>query len=50
MNHRFLEKVWYLLSNAGLLKSFWVEDITYTNQLIKRLPLSTIGGKTPIKV
>ena len=42
MNRTLLEKVQYLLSNAGLAKSFWFEVLTYTSHLINRLSLSEI--------
>jgi len=34
VNHSLLEKVWWLLSNAGLDKSFWAEAIVYASYLI----------------
>ena len=50
MNCTFLEKVWCLLSNAGLVKSFWAEALTCASHLINRLPSSAIEGKTLIEV
>ncbi|KAE8695795.1 hypothetical protein F3Y22_tig00110684pilonHSYRG00024 [Hibiscus syriacus] len=50
MNRTLLEKVQCLLSNAGLGKAFWAEAVTYAGHLINRLPLSAIGGKTPLEV
>ena len=49
MNRTLLEKVWYMLSNAGLGKEFWAEAITYVCHLINRLPSAAIGGKTPFE-
>ena len=39
-----------MLSNAGLLKNFWAEALVFACYLIKRLPSSTIGGRTPLKI
>ena len=39
-----------MLSNAGLGKQFWTEALGYAHHLINRLPLSAIGGKTPMEV
>jgi len=50
MNRALLEKVQYLLSNASLDKSFWAEAIVYAIHLLNRLPMATIGGKTPLKI
>jgi len=49
-NRTLLEKIWFLLSNSGLNKSFWPETITYASHLINRLPSSAIGGKTPMEI
>jgi len=46
MNHFLLEKVWCLLSNAQLDKSFWAEALEYANHFMNRLSLTAIGGKT----
>nr|GEV19068.1 retrovirus-related Pol polyprotein from transposon TNT 1-94 [Tanacetum cinerariifolium] len=47
MNRTLLEKVWCMLSNAGLGKEFWVEAVTYACHLVNRLPSTAIDGKTP---
>ena len=39
-----------MLSNVDISKSFWVEALAYACHLINRLPLSVIGGKTPLEV
>ena len=39
-----------MLSNAGLPKSFWAKALVYACYLVNKLPLSTIGGKTPLEV
>ena len=31
-------------------KNFWVEALAYACYLVNRLPLSAIGGKTPLEV
>ena len=49
MNHALLEKVWYLLFNASLDKSFWAEAIMHASQLLNRLSTTVIGGKTPLE-
>ena len=50
MNKTLLEKFHCMLSNARLLKSFWVEILAYACHLVNRLPSSAIGGKTLLKV
>jgi len=50
MNKTLLEKVHCMLSNFGLSKSFWAEALAYACHLIYKLPSSTTGGKTPLKV
>ena len=50
MNRALLEKVWYLLYNASLDKSFWAEVIVHTSHLLNSLPTTAIGGKTPLKI
>nr|GEU76321.1 retrovirus-related Pol polyprotein from transposon TNT 1-94 [Tanacetum cinerariifolium] len=49
MNQTLLEKVWCMLSNAGLGKEFWAEAVTYTCHLINRLPSTAIDGKIPFE-
>ncbi|XP_070021825.1 uncharacterized mitochondrial protein AtMg00710-like [Nicotiana sylvestris] len=49
MNRTLLEKVRYMLSNAGLDKEFWVEIITYAYHLINHFPSAAINGKTPFE-
>ena len=48
VNCSLLEKVRWLLSNAGLDKSFWAEAIVYASHLINGS--TAIGGKTPLKI
>ena len=50
MNRTLLEKVWFMLSNAGLGKQFWAEAVMYASHLINRLPSSAQNGKTPSEV
>ena len=50
MNRTLLEKVRCMLSNAGLGKQFWAEDVMYASHLINRLPLAALNGKTPLEV
>ena len=45
-NCYFLEKIWCLLSNALLDKSFFTEALEYTSHLMNRLSSIAIGGKT----
>ena len=47
-NHSLLEKVQWLLSNAGLDKSFLAVAIVYASHLINGS--TAIGGKTPMAV
>ncbi|XP_069148247.1 uncharacterized mitochondrial protein AtMg00710-like [Solanum lycopersicum] len=49
MNQTLLEKVWCMLSNAGLGKELWAETIIYVCHLINRLPSTAIGRKTPFE-
>ena len=48
INRSLLEKVWWLLSDTGLDKSFWAEAIVHASHLINGL--TAIGGKTPLKI
>jgi len=48
INRSLLEKVWCLLSNARLDKSFWAEAIVYAGHLINRS--TAIGDKTPLEI
>ena len=50
INRSLLEKAQYLLSNARLDKSFWVEAIVYASHLINRLSSTAIGGKTLLDI
>ena len=50
MNSVLLEKVFCLLSNVELDKSFWVEPLIYARHLINRLSSSAIGRKTLLKI
>jgi len=45
MNRSLLEKVRYLLSNASLDKTFWVEALEYASYLMTCLLSTTIEGK-----
>ncbi|GJV12795.1 retrovirus-related pol polyprotein from transposon TNT 1-94 [Tanacetum coccineum] len=49
MNQTLLEKVWCMLSNAGLGKEFWAEAVTYVCHLVNCLPSTVIDGKTPFE-
>ena len=42
MNRTILETVRCILSNAGLMKKFWAEYITYVGHLINKLPSAAI--------
>ena len=44
INRGLLEKVWYLLSNASLDKTFWAEALVYASHLMNRLSSTGIGG------
>ena len=48
VNRSLLEKVRWLLSNAGLDKSFSAEVIVYASHLMNRL--TAIGGKAPLEI
>ena len=50
MNHTILGKVQYMLSNVGLGKEFWAEEVVYACHLINCLPLAAIEDKTPMKM
>ena len=50
LNNIVLEKLWSLLSNAQLDRSFWAEAVVYANHLMNRLSSSAIGGKTPLEI
>jgi len=50
LDRTLLGKIRCLLSNSRLRKSFWAEALTYASHLINNLPLSGIGGKTPMKI
>ena len=50
MNMTLLEKLWCMLSNVGISKSFWAEVLAYACHLVNRLSSPTIGGKTPLEV
>lgn len=50
MNRTILEKVWCMLSNAGLDKEFWAEAVVYACHLINHLPSAAIEGKTPMEI
>ncbi|KAL9411829.1 hypothetical protein AB3S75_045433 [Citrus x aurantiifolia] len=50
MNWTILEKVRYMLSNAGLGNEFWAEAVVYACHLINRLPSTAIEGRTPIEM
>ena len=43
-----MEKVQWLLSNAGLDKSFWAEVIVYASHLLNGS--TAIGGKTSLEI
>ena len=48
VNRSLLEKVRWLLSNAGLDKLFWAEAIVYASHLMNRS--TAIGGKALLKI
>nr|KYP59920.1 Retrovirus-related Pol polyprotein from transposon TNT 1-94 [Cajanus cajan] len=50
MNRTLLEKRRYLLSNAGLTKSFWAEAVNTACYLVNGSPSTIIGCKTPTEV
>ncbi|KAH9723898.1 naringenin,2-oxoglutarate 3-dioxygenase [Citrus sinensis] len=50
MNQTILEKVWCILSNAGLGKKFWAKAVEYACHLTNHLPSAAIEGKTPIEM
>ena len=50
MNCFVLQKVWNVLSTAGLDKSYWAEALAYGSQLLNRLPSTAIGGKTLLEI
>ena len=50
MNRTLLEKVWCMLSNAGLSKKFWAEALAYACYLVNRLSSSVIGGRLLLKL
>ena len=50
MNQTILGKVQCMLSNVGLGKEFWAEEVVYACHLINRLPLVAIEGKTPMEM
>ena len=50
INRTLLEKVWCMLSNAGLDKKYWAEFVSYASHLINWLPSAAIGGKTPMEM
>lgn len=43
-------KVWFMLSNVGLDKIFWVEAVTYACHLINLLPSHALYSKIPMEV
>ena len=47
MNRTLIERVRYMLMNAGLSKGFWTEAVTIAAYLINRSPYSILGFKTP---
>ena len=50
MKYSLLDMVRYLLSNASLDKTFWVEALEYISHLINSLSSTAIGGKTPLDI
>jgi len=50
MNRSLLEKIWCLLSNTQLDKSFWAEALEYAIHLMNWLSSTATGGKTPFDV
>lgn len=50
MNHTLLDKVWCMLSNAGLCRAFLAEVVTYARHINNRLLVAANEGKTPMEV
>ena len=50
MNRSLLEKIWCLLSNTQLDKSFWAEALEYASHLMNWLSPTAIRGKTPLGI
>ena len=50
MNRTIMEKVWCMLSNTRLPKSFWSEAASTACYLINRSPSTAIEKKTPLEV
>ena len=46
MNRTLLERAWCMLSNAGLLKCFWVEAVNIACYLVNRSLSTVIDFKT----
>nr|GEX57955.1 retrovirus-related Pol polyprotein from transposon TNT 1-94 [Tanacetum cinerariifolium] len=49
INRTLLEKIWCVLSNAGLGKEFWVEAVTYACHHVNCFPSTAIDKKTPFE-
>ena len=50
MNRSLLKKVWCLLSNASLDKTFWAEALVYASHLMNSLSSIAMGGKTLLDI
>ena len=50
MNRTFLERARYMISNAGLVKDFWIETISMACYIVNRAPSATLNFKTPEEV
>ena len=50
MNKTLLEKVRYILSNAGLSKCFWDKAVSTSYYLVNLSPYAPINFKTPKEV
>ena len=50
INKTLLEKIRYMISNAGLPKNFWAEVLAFACYLVNRLASSAIGGKILLEV
>ena len=50
MNCTLVDKVWCILSTAGVDRHFWAEAIEYVCHLVNQLPSTTLEKKTPMEV
>ena len=50
LNRALLEKIWYLLFNTQLDKSFWAETLVYAGHLMNSLSSTVIEDKAPLDI